>query len=840
MKKYFKFALPLFIFPIIAFGKGELQKIIDDAAARGGKLVKISGFYTLSEPLKLDERHSGMTIDGGGETVVCCGEKIAGWRFEGGFWRAKAKIGKADSMFVNGARANPSAGGFARMYNVCVADPTNSFFARSRDLELLDGLSPDEIKNAYIEECDVWHNSRLPIVSVEKIGGGKTSLVKLAGDNRTPFFLFEKFPHYRVCNTRKGLRKEGEFYFDMASREILYLPRKGENMQTAEAFIPALPLALEIAGKSPKSRAENIAVKGVDFFCGSVEPFTLGMQAAKPAKGFVRIYNARAVSFSGNKIRCADSCALDIGKAADGISVEGNEISDIGCGGVKIGEEPACIKSPEEDTFGVRVSDNIIRAYGRYNKSAAGILALDARDVEIDHNTIFDGFYSAISCGWTWGYAPTRTRGNKITNNRIFDIGQGYLCDMAGIYTLGSHKDSVISGNDISGVRRQRYGGWGIYNDEGSGDFLVEKNYVHGVQDDGYFQHYGIRNTVRNNVFENNGIGETQIGLLRRGKDYPDQLFFERNIVSYAGGSTVLKHGLVGRGNGKFDRNIYWAGGSQPDFGGANFAQWQEKFGQDKNSIVEDPRLKDGVPENAAAARKIGFEAFSTKGAGARGKMKERLKEILGAYKTPETFSIPLLPDWPREYEMDLSRSPIGGRPILFGAISQYIGSANNGYDVCVLREGNSRYLRFFDSKLPDKTHYPTLNIHWVHFPKGERCVLKFEARLYSFSTFFVECRGDTGHSGPIMRFKNGKPIVGGKAVDAPFGKWLECSIEFAIDGSRNFKVEIRDGKKILAQGSQTYAAKPMSRAQAIVVAQTSNAEGAYFDIRGLSLKSAE
>lgn len=156
-------------------------------------------------------------------------------------------------------------------------------------------------------------------------------------------------------------------------------------------------------------------------------------------------------------------------------------------------------------TENITVRDNLIDGYGRYFYSAIGILLTHARGCDVSNNEIRNGYYSAISDGWLWGYNYSVTENNRICNNLIYNIGQGWLSDMGGIYTLGRQKGTVLSGNVIHNVAADPgeggYGGWGIYLDEGSQSILVEKNLVYDCGSQSFHQHYGEFNVIRNNIF---------------------------------------------------------------------------------------------------------------------------------------------------------------------------------------------------------------------------------------------------------------------------------------------------------------------------------------------------
>lgn len=185
-------------------------------------------------------------------------------------------------------------------------------------------------------------------------------------------------------------------------------------------------------------------------------------------------------------------------------SVQSCIFDNIGAQAVYIRGENVDV-SDENVTKDIRVTNNSISKYGRVFFNAVGMLVIHANSVEISHNEIHDGYYTAVSVGWVWGYSYSVTYNNKICDNLIYNIGQGWLSDMGGIYTLGNQPGTVISGNIIHNVAADPdeggYGGWGIYLDEGSSYITVEKNLAYSCGSNAYHLNYGSYNMVRNNIF---------------------------------------------------------------------------------------------------------------------------------------------------------------------------------------------------------------------------------------------------------------------------------------------------------------------------------------------------
>ena len=193
-------------------------------------------------------------------------------------------------------------------------------------------------------------------------------------------------------------------------------------------------------------------------------------------------------------------------------------LKDLGAGGVKLGDNT-------EHTIG---SDNQIESGGRLHAAGEGVWVGLSGDNEVIHNTIRDFYYTGISVGWDWGFKDTAAKNNLIAYNDISEIGQAHLSDMGGIYVLGKQPGSRIENNRIRNVYARGYGGWGIYLDEGSTGWTVEKNVVMNTKTGGFHIHYGGNNVIRNNIF---AYAKQDGQLIRSRDDQQGPITFERNLV---------------------------------------------------------------------------------------------------------------------------------------------------------------------------------------------------------------------------------------------------------------------------------------------------------------------
>ena len=274
-------------------------------------------------------------------------------------------------------------------------------------------------------------------------------------------------------------------------------------------------------------------------------------------------------------------------------------------------------------TKNISVTNCEINEYGRIYNHSIGVLLCHASDCIIANNEIHDGWYTAVSVGWVWGYAENPTNNIQVKDNLIYNIGNGWLSDMGGIYTLGIQPDTVLSGNVIYNVGcydgKQGYGGWGIYLDEGSTEILVEKNLVYDCSSQTFHQHYGRDNVIRNNIF---AFGKEGAFRISRNEEH-NSLFLENNIL--VTDDSVMYWNTISMDWFVDNNNLYWDYGNRAVYSGSSTKLGDRENivgmvgrGYYNNAVFADPIFKDAenrdftLAENSPALQ-TDFEAWEYK-----------------------------------------------------------------------------------------------------------------------------------------------------------------------------------------------------------------------------------
>jgi parallel beta-helix repeat protein len=608
-----------------------LQHALDAVVKQpGARLVLADGMHQLAAPIQIKPQHSGtraspLTVVAaeGAHPIISGGRIIRGWQRSAAnpaIWRAQipeAKDGKwaFRQLFIDEKRKTRAR------------TPNSGFFRiqgeSSQDKPFRLKFKPGDIKKEWAARGDVeviallaWTDIRMQIRAVD----AENHIATLSGDPRPS--NREANAQYWVENAPEFLDSPGEWYLDPKSGEISYWAEPGEGLSKAEVIAPVLDELVVIQGE-PGKPVHDLVFRGIEF---SHTDWTLGTngyadtQAAVAIRGELRAEYAENIRIENCKFSHLAGYAIDLGRGAKKFIVAGNEMVDLGGGGIRIGETKAPSNGNDENNSHV-VTDNHLHQLGRVYPPAVGVFILQSGTNRIAHNHIHDLYYTAVSVGWNWSYRETPCHENIVEFNHLHDVGQDRLSDMGAVYTLGPQKGTVIRNNLIHDVSAFTYGGWGLYTDEGSSEIMLENNVVYRCKSAGFHQHYGKENILRNNIFAFNKENQ----LMRTRPEAHISFIFTNNIVYFDSGNSLGSN--WSNDNYKMDHNIYFdrrhaADPENVKFAGGTFEEWKKR-GHDLNSIIADPlfiapnnddfRLRENSP-----ALKLGFKQIDLSSVGVR------------------------------------------------------------------------------------------------------------------------------------------------------------------------------------------------------------------------------
>ena len=786
--------------PLATFARAQQavrQLKAEQPDRRGAIVVQVrGGMYRLEEPILFTPDDSG-TAEAPVQyaaapnemPVFSGGTRLAGWkRDEKDRWQLEipeVRSGKwvFNQLFVNGQRRYrprlPKGSYYFIAGEMTPSKPDAKGFDRFK-------FKPGDIKGDWknLEDVEVlpfhsWYMSRFGIASVEE----KSGVVNCAGQTfgKDGWSALAKGWRYIVENVSEALTEPGEWYLDRKSGVLTYIPMPGEDLAKAEVFAPRLEALLLLKGDVAKKQwVQHVHFVGLAFSHTNWKLPPQGYsfcQAEAAIGGAISAVGARECEFNGCTVSHIGHYALDFGMGCQNCRVQNCELTDLGAGGVKIGEMQ--LRGNEEEVASHNTVRNNLIAYGaRMHPAAIGVWIGHSPYNTIEHNEICDFYYTAVSVGWSWGYGKSGAHHNTIAYNHMHNIGQGVLTDMGGIYTLGISPGTVLHHNLMHDITSHSYGGWGIYFDEGSQGIVAENNIVYRTKSSGFHQHYGRENRLSNNIFAFGGEAQ-----LMRSRDEPHLSFiFEHNIVYWKDAPLLGSNWNGDKTKFQLDHNLYWdcAGGTFK-FAGLSFEDWQKKRGQDEHSLIADPLFAD--PEHGdfslkpgSPADKIGFQPIDVSQIGrlpVAGMQQTAIRDVPRAYPPPPP------PPPPQPIMEDFEDVPVGEKPP--GAVV----SEDTGVMEAVVRvtdetaASGKRCLKFSDA--PGQKH--PWDPHIWYEPRFKEGLLegRFALRLEQGAIFSHEWRtaGNPYHTGPSLRVDGeGNLTAGGKKLlQIPLGKWVKFEI---------------------------------------------------------------
>ena len=446
--------------------------------------------------------------------VIMGSKKVDGWKlYDGEKNIYRAFVGKdnptrhfiVDDTCAVRAR---SEGGFPKgtTYNwESHANGAPAFVVPSAEME-----SWKRIENVELVFQSLFTFSRLCIDRVEKNGDNLNVYMKQPGY----YYITHKggtsptLPTW-IENAYELLDQPGEWYCNKEDGYLYYKPLEGQNVDTMNAQVPYMDVALRFTGESKEKRVENIRfsgieVKNTDWLRPSYNNGHNDAQNNYIREGAINTPNAGDCDFLSDaavELSYAEGIILDrcifrnigmtvitLRDASRNNYIYGNGFYNLSAGGIMMGDpqwrDESAKKNfqqgdPQELMFNNDIVSNYFHKIAREFRSATAISSSYMVDMDVTNNEIHDVPYSGMHFGYGWAEVKNvYSRDNRIQKN-IVDVFMNGMFDGGGIYVIGAtggtkEHPNIISDNFIRNQCETNFGG--LYFDEGSTNWVVYNN----------------------------------------------------------------------------------------------------------------------------------------------------------------------------------------------------------------------------------------------------------------------------------------------------------------------------------------------------------------------------
>jgi hypothetical protein len=558
-------------FATLARAQRAVRQSLRERPGAGATVILRGGTYRLAHPLRLGPADSGSAEHpvvyrawDGEAPVISGATRVPGsaWSLydkRAGIWRARVGRVHSRELYVDGERETRAAtteypAGFRPAWNGGGAASGIEYLPTLQP----SGLNPDawgdpttwtNVSGVEAVIDTQWKTMTVPLSSITPASGSTPGLLHMAepawknanvfrGENGEPG-IWSFWQVTRFENALQFLDEPGEWYLDEAHGWLYYMPRRWQNLRTADVELPVRRRLLEGNGSAAKPIAD-LEFRGLTFAYATWlqpsgengyvsdqggfhlvgddhEPNTIGHDPHDEATpGNVSFRYARGVRFVGDRFAHLGAVGLALGTGSRHNLVRGSTFTDVGSSALQLSGISAADHAPKsaaQTSAGNTIAGNLISHVAWEYPDAPGIFVGFSAGTRVVHNTVEDVPWSGIALGWGWGLLdpggypgvpgatryqwgvwekPTPNRNSLVAYNTISEF-LGLLWDGGAIYTTGAQGTSMENGLRIEGNtaygKRPAAGGNTFYTDGGS-------RYV----------------TIRENTSYDNPIGKTYLG----------------------------------------------------------------------------------------------------------------------------------------------------------------------------------------------------------------------------------------------------------------------------------------------------------------------------------------
>lgn len=491
------------------------------------------GVYQLNQPITIRPEDNGTRIVADGKVTISGGVSISGWKKEGKCYVAdvpdfNGRPLEFRQLWVNGKKTVRArdVDDFEQMFRIRSVDKANEtiYVPAKAVKKIINAKYPEMVLH------EMWCIANLRIKNI-KIQGDSAAVTFHQPESHVHFMHPWPSPMvttdghnsaFYLTNAKELLDSEGEWYLDARASKLYYIPRKGEDMGSAEVIAPAVETLVQVAG-TPDEPVKDVTFEGITFSYAtwmrpSVSghaPLQAGMYMTEAYKlrpkmdrpngdhkldnqgwvgrpaAAVSLNCAENVSFTKCTFEHNASTGLDYHLYIKGGTVDRCTFRDIGGNGILAGgfspegfeaHKPYDPADRRIICTGLNITNNLITDVTNEDWGCVGIGAGFVRDIRICNNEISDVSYTGISVGWGWNQQPCSMANNLISGNLIYNYAK-HMYDTAGIYTLGAQPHSLIEGNVVRDIYTPSYvhapeHWFYLYTDEGSSGITVRNNWT--------------------------------------------------------------------------------------------------------------------------------------------------------------------------------------------------------------------------------------------------------------------------------------------------------------------------------------------------------------------------
>lgn len=513
-----------------------LQQAREERRLNNAKDITIrlaEGTYSLNQPIVVRPEDNGTRIVADGNVTISGGVRITNWHKQGNMYVAdvpdfNGRPLEFRQMWVNGKKAIRARDveDFSDMFRIRSLD-------KAKETIYVPAKAVKKIVNAKYAEMvlhEMWCVANLRIKSV-KIAGDSAAVTFHQPESHIHFMhpwpspMVTSDGHnsaFYLTNAKELLDSEGEWYLDAKASKLYYIPRKGENMNTAEVIVPAVETLLKVEG-TPDNPVKDVTFEGITFsYATWMRPSISGHAPLQAGMYMTEAYKLRPKMIRPNgdhkldnqgwvgrpaaavSLNCAEnvsftkcsfehnaSTGLDYHTYIKGGTVDRCKFSDMGGNGILAGSfgpeahEAHLPYDPSDRRIictDLNITNNLITDVSNEDWGCVGIGAGFVKDIKICHNEISEVSYTGISMGWGWNQQVCSMSNNLIKGNLIHHYAK-HMYDTAGIYTLGSQPHSFIEENVVRDIYSPSYAHdpnhwFYLYTDEGSSYITIRNNWT--------------------------------------------------------------------------------------------------------------------------------------------------------------------------------------------------------------------------------------------------------------------------------------------------------------------------------------------------------------------------